>query len=240
VISDEQSYSSSIGSPAYVARLRGSVREELSQISDRALKAAKVCRSKARFWSRVYFIVGLPAAILAAVAGATALASPGLAVFAGSIALVSAGLTAAATFLDSATRQTSANNLAAGWQVLANDAHMKLIVDVDDDDWLVVHARDFLENLANRERKLLEGKAPDAEAEAEARAEIEKIRAQTVAARAEAMALLSEQARTPVEGTEETAAQATGLSEVDPPKDMRSQASNRLLILGHVGGSGRQ
>jgi len=65
---------------------------------------------------------------------------------------------------------------------------MRLVVDVDSDDWLLHEARECLENLANRERKLLGGKAPDAEAEAEARAEIEKIRAQAVAARAEAMA----------------------------------------------------
>jgi hypothetical protein len=194
MISNEQPYGSAIGQEiasghsARLARQREALREELSQISDRAGKGARTCRSKARFWSRVYFMVGLPAAILAAGAGATALASASLALIAGSIALVSAGLTAAATFLDSATRQTSYNNLAAGWQVLANDARMRLVVDVDSDDWLLHEARGCLENLANRERKLLEGKAPDAEAEAEARAEIEKIRAQAVAARAEAMA----------------------------------------------------
>jgi hypothetical protein len=116
------------------------------------------------------------------------LASSSLALLAGSIALLSAGLTAAATFLDSATRETSNNNLAAGWQVLANDARMMLVVDVDNDDWLMHEARACLADLTNRERKLLEGKAPDAEAEAEARAEIEKIRAQAEAARAEAMA----------------------------------------------------
>lgn len=136
----------------------------------------------------MYFIVGLPAAILAALAGATALASSSLSVLAGSIALIAAGLTTAATFLDSATRETSYNNLAAGWQVLTNDARMRLVVDVDNDDWLVRDARGCLEDLTNRERKLLEGKAPDAEAEAERRAEIEKIRAQVEAARAEALA----------------------------------------------------
>jgi hypothetical protein len=249
VISNEQRYGSAIvqeianGNPAHIVRLRDAVREELSQISNRAAKAAQLSRRKARFWSRVYFTVGLPAAILAAVAGATALASSGLAVLAGSIALVSAGLTAAATFLDSATRQTSNNNLAAGWQVLANDARMKLVVDVDNDDWLIREAHECLEDLANRERKLLEGKAPDAEAEAEARAEIEKIRAQAVAARAEALAdqRVAEQAlelnaqaergqalaaaimaqpHAPIKRGGEAAAQATGPSEADPPEDM--------------------
>ena len=250
MMSSEQLYESASlqevasGRSAHLARQRDAVREELSQISDRAAKTAKVCRRKARFWSRVYFTVGLPAAILAAVAGATALASPGLALFAGSVALASAGLTAAASFLDSATRQTSYNNLAAGWQVLANDARMKLIVDVDNDDWLLREARECLENLANRERKLLEGKAPDAEAEAEARAEIEKIRAQAVAARAEALAdqvraaeqaaklnaeavkdrtlaaAAKAQADVPIQRAEETPAQVTGPNDADPPEVM--------------------
>jgi hypothetical protein len=174
--------------PALLARRREAVRKELSQISERAGRAAQATRTRARFWSRVYFTVGLPAAIFAATAGGMALASSSLAVLAGSIALASAGLTAAAAFLDSATRETSNNNLAAGWQVLTNDARMMLVVDVDNDDWLMHEARTCVADLANRERKLLEGKAPDAEAEAEARAEIEKIRTQAEASRAEAMA----------------------------------------------------
>jgi ElaB/YqjD/DUF883 family membrane-anchored ribosome-binding protein len=109
-------------------------------------------------------------------------------VAAGIIALVSAGLTAAATFLDSATRQTSYENLAAGWQVLANDAHLKLVVDLENDEWLTRESRVQLQDLADRERKLLQGKAPDAEAEAERRAQNEAIRAQAEAVRAEAEA----------------------------------------------------
>ena len=171
-----------------LARQRDAIGSELSQIADRAAVAAKAARSRARSWSRLYFVVGLPAAILAAIAGATALASPALSVFAGAVALTSAALTAAATFLDSATRQTSNDNLAAGWQVLSNDARMRLVVDLENDDWLVRESRGLLQDLADRERKLLQGKAPDAEAEAERRAEIEKIRAQVETARAEAEA----------------------------------------------------
>jgi hypothetical protein len=171
-----------------LARQRDAVGGELSQIADRAGIAAQAARGRARSWSRLYFVVGLPAAILAAIAGATALASSALSVFAGAVALTSAALTAAATFLDSATRQTSNENLAAGWQVLSNDARMRLVVDLDNDDWLVRESRGLLQDMADRERKLLQGKAPDAEAEAERRAEIEKIRAQAEAARAEAAA----------------------------------------------------
>jgi hypothetical protein len=177
------------GSPAANrARNRDAVRSELSQVVDRGKMEARAARSRARAWSRLYFVVGLPAAVLAAVAGAIALASTAGRVAAGIIALVSAGLTAAATFLDSATRQTSYDNLAAGWQVLANDAHLKLVVDVENDEWLTRESRVLLQDLADRERKLLQGKAPDAEAEAERRAQYEAIRAQAEAVRAEAEA----------------------------------------------------
>jgi hypothetical protein len=153
----------------------------------------------------LYFLVGLPAAILAAVAGATALASTAGRVPAGIIALVSAGLSAAATFLDSATRQTSLENLAAGWQVLANDAHLKFVVDLENDEWIVRESRIQLQNLADRERKLLQGKAPDAEAEADRRAQYEAIRAQAEAVRAEAEA---ERARAAEEAAKVYAEQA--------------------------------
>lgn len=70
---NEQAYRSAIiqgvaeGQSARLARQRDAVREELSQISDRAAKAAHASRRRARIWGRVYFMVGLPAAIFAAV-----------------------------------------------------------------------------------------------------------------------------------------------------------------------------
>jgi hypothetical protein len=169
-------------------RRREAVRSELTAIATRATKEAKAMRRWARAWSSLYFIVGLPAAILAAVAGATALASTTGRVAAGIIALISAGLTAAATFLDSATRQTRCENLAAGWDVLASDVELKFLVDCENDEWLMRESRVQLEDLANRRRKLLQGKAPDAEAEAERRAEREAMRAHAEAQRAEAEA----------------------------------------------------
>jgi hypothetical protein len=148
--------------------------------------------------------MGLPAAVLATVAATTALASD-LLLLAGITALLAAVLTTAATFLDSATRQKSYDNLAAGWMVLSNDARMRLTVDLDNDDWLVRESRGLLEDLAERERKLLEGKAPDAEAEAERRLQVEKMRAQTEAARAEKEA---QRARAAEQAAQDNAARA--------------------------------
>jgi hypothetical protein len=148
--------------------------------------------------------MGLPAAVLATVAATTALASD-LLLLAGITALLAAVLTTAATFLDSATRQKSYDNLAAGWMVLSNDARMRLTVDLDNDDWLVRESRGLLEDLAERERKLLEGKAPDAEAEAERRLQVEKMRAQNEAARAEKEA---QRARAAEQAAQDNAARA--------------------------------
>lgn len=166
-------------------RQRKAMRSELLSIASRAVDEAVAARRRARAWSSLYFIVGLPAAILAAVAGTTALASTSGRVAAGIIALVSAGLTTAATFLDSATRQKAHENLAAGWDVLASDVELKLLVDLENDEWIIRESRVQIEDLANRRRKLLQGKAPDAEAEAERRAENEAMRAHREAKRAE-------------------------------------------------------
>jgi hypothetical protein len=167
---------------------RDAIGSELKEIQSRAELNAKSQRKRASRWSSLYFLVGLPAAVLAAVSGATALASTANHVAAGVIALIAAGLTASAAFLDSGTRRRAHENLAAGWQVLANDVHVRLVVDLRDDLWLERYGRMQLQDLLDRERKLVQGKAPDAEAEAERRAQAEAVRAQEEAARAVAEA----------------------------------------------------
>jgi hypothetical protein len=169
-------------------RRREAVAAEIQKVIGRAEAQARGEQGRADAWSRLYFVVGLPAAILAAVAGATALASAAGRVVAGIIALIASGLTAAATFLDSDTRRRSHENLAAGWRVLANEAHACLVVDLQDENWLQRSARREIQDLLDRERKLLQGRAPDAEAEAERRAQVEAVRAQAETARAEAEA----------------------------------------------------
>jgi hypothetical protein len=167
---------------------RHAISKEFHAIRQRAEGSALKEQSKARWWARLYFVVGLPAAVLAAIAGATALASTADHVVAGVIALIAAGLTAAATFLDSGTRRSAHENLAAAWQALANDLHVSSTVDIHDDEWLQRYARLHLQDVLDRERKLLQGKAPDAEAEAERRAQAEALHAQEAAARARAEA----------------------------------------------------
>lgn len=82
-------------------------------------------RRASHWWGRAYYLLGLPAAVLAAVAGATGLISAAGRVPAAIIALVAAGLTAAATFLNSDDNQKSNIVMSAAWSELADDARLQ-------------------------------------------------------------------------------------------------------------------
>jgi hypothetical protein len=94
-----------------------------SLIAESDLRAFDMRRS-ARWWGRTYYVFGLPAAVLATIAGATGLASTAGRVPAAIIALISAGLTAAATFLNSEGNRKANDQLSACWQELADDARV--------------------------------------------------------------------------------------------------------------------
>jgi hypothetical protein len=82
-------------------------------------------RRTSHWWGRAYYLLGLPAAVLAAVAGATGLISAAGRIPAAVIALVAAGLTAAATFLNSDENQKSNIVMSAAWSQLADDARLQ-------------------------------------------------------------------------------------------------------------------
>jgi hypothetical protein len=82
-------------------------------------------RRVSHWWGRAYYLLGLPAAVLAAVAGATGLISAAGRVPAAVIALVAAGLTAAATFLNSDENKKSNIVMSAAWSQLADDARLQ-------------------------------------------------------------------------------------------------------------------
>jgi hypothetical protein len=72
-------------------------------------------------------MLGLPAAILAAISGAAGLAGSAGRVPAAIIALVAAGLTAAATFLNSDENSKTDKELSAAWQELSDDSRIMLV-----------------------------------------------------------------------------------------------------------------
>ena len=77
--------------------------------------------SRANRYNGLYVLLGLPAAVLAAVAGVTALASTAGRLTAGIVALMSAALSASATFLDSAKKRDQAQKLNTEWEGLYNE-----------------------------------------------------------------------------------------------------------------------
>jgi hypothetical protein len=93
-------------------------------------------RKRARIWGRTYIIIGLPAAVLAAVAGVTALASTAGRIPAGIVAIVSAGLGSAAAFLDSQGRQAKHDRLANEFQALAIESGGFYEFEVFNEEWL--------------------------------------------------------------------------------------------------------
>jgi hypothetical protein len=98
----------------------------LSLIADCDLHAYNA-RSVGNWWGRAYYLLGLPSAVLATIAGAAALASAAGRVPAAIVALISAGLTTAATFLNSNENKQSNIKLSAAWQQLADDARLTVI-----------------------------------------------------------------------------------------------------------------
>jgi hypothetical protein len=100
----------------------------LSLIADCDLRAYDSERLSKR-WASAYYVFGLPAAVLATIAGAAGLASTAGRIPAAIIALVSAGLTTAATFLNSNKNRQNNIELSAAWQELADDARLAVIRD---------------------------------------------------------------------------------------------------------------
>jgi hypothetical protein len=72
-------------------------------------------------WALIHYSLGIPASLLAGVAGGAALVSATNRVFAGFVALASAGVGSVAVTLDSRNHQQRHRNLAAGWSALERD-----------------------------------------------------------------------------------------------------------------------
>ncbi len=98
--------------------------EELHRIEEAAMFAAQAQFEQAKYWRAVNLALGVPAAVLAAVAGGTALASTAGRVAAGIIALVAAGLTAITTTLNAAQRTEQAQAAGNLYLALQSDARI--------------------------------------------------------------------------------------------------------------------
>jgi len=98
----------------------------ISLIADCDLRAYDSRRASKR-WGSAYYFLGLPAAVLATIAGAAGLASTAGRVPAAIIALIAAGLATAATFLNSNENKQQNSKLSAAWQELADDVRLMVV-----------------------------------------------------------------------------------------------------------------
>jgi hypothetical protein len=98
----------------------------ISLISDCDLRAYDTRRASKR-WGSAYYFLGLPAAVLATIAGAAGLATAAGRIPAAIIALVAAGLATAATFLNSNENKQQNSKLSAAWQELADDVRLTVV-----------------------------------------------------------------------------------------------------------------
>ncbi|MFF5297240.1 hypothetical protein [Paractinoplanes globisporus] len=115
------------GDSSLVLRLRA----EIKELAETANLVASAELKSARRWGRIHLILGLPTAVVAAVSGATALASTAGRVPAGVLALCAAAMSAASGFLGSEAKGTAAEQRAAALSTLATDARILSAFDLE-------------------------------------------------------------------------------------------------------------
>ena len=128
-------------------------------IADCDLRAYDTRRVGKR-WGGMYYLLGVPAAVLATIAGATGLASTAGRVPAAIIALVSAGLTTATSFLNSSQNKVHNTRLSADWQNLADDARTSVLTHIQQQDSSGSHWSNIIHNISTfnaRKGALLRG-----------------------------------------------------------------------------------
>jgi len=151
-----------IGSASLHTSLQANeIEQALKEIISGSEKASDWHSDRAALYGRAYYALGLPAVVLAALAGATGLASAAGRIPAAIIALVSAALGAAATFLNSAGQRAYHQEMASQWYMIAGEAKLHRFEEVDwitDEGKITEEGRKTLKGLLDRQAQLLKGK----------------------------------------------------------------------------------
>ncbi len=133
------------------------VSKELARIEESGKFSAQSQFEQAKYWRAVNLFLGVPGAVLAAVAGGTALVSTTGRVAAGIIALVAAGLSAISTTLNAAQRTEQAQ--AAGNLYLALQADARIAREADLPTQSFEEARAALSELRVRQDEINQSSA---------------------------------------------------------------------------------
>src|SRR4051794_15654576 len=112
------------------ARRRAAIVDELRRLEESAMYSAQIQFEQAKRWRRVNLSLGVPASALAALSGATALASTTGRVAAGIIALVAAGFGGILPTVNAAHRTTQASAAANAYLEIQTAARQARLVDL--------------------------------------------------------------------------------------------------------------
>lgn len=125
--------------------------KEAKRIEEDSLYSSKGHYNAAAFWHGIYFWIGVPNSILAAIAGISAF--DGSTILAGSLAVVVASISAASTFLNPESRGSSHKNSASEYHTLRNKARIFVNIttkrDLDNDE-----LNNIFEELASQRENL--------------------------------------------------------------------------------------
>jgi hypothetical protein len=138
---------------------KGGFVRSLLELEAEAERQSLIYGNRSRIYGSMYYIFGLPAAILAAIAGATALASTAGRVWAGIIALASSALSAAVVFLDSGKQRDRSAKTRAYWDDLYNAIHVARLTKMI--DYTVQSGPAALNSFYMRSSDIRAGRDPD-------------------------------------------------------------------------------
>jgi len=106
------------------------IADELSRVAEAASHSSQTQFSSAKFWRGLNLALGVPAAVLAAIAGTTVLADTSNAKTGAVIALIAAALTAVMTTLNAAQRAEQSRVSANAYLALVGDARILRTIDL--------------------------------------------------------------------------------------------------------------
>lgn len=127
---------------------RASIRDELRRLEESAMYSAQNQFEQAKQWRSINLTLGLPASVLAAVAGATALADTAGRVPAGVLALASAAFGAVLTTINASHRMNQAASAANAYLEIQTATRQAREIDLP--YWTIEEARSMLAELTAR------------------------------------------------------------------------------------------
>jgi hypothetical protein len=111
---------------------RQQIESELQRLEESAMHSAQTQFERTKQWRAVNLILGLPASVLAALAGATALASTAGRITAGILALAAAGFGAILTTVNASHRTNQASAAANAYLEIQTAARQARLIDLPD------------------------------------------------------------------------------------------------------------